>query len=576
VEVPGIQGISVSVDYTSAGGASQEYIITDTAVENSNLVSTVNNIPWTVVDSFINSTTTSTHYMLRTELDGSLAIVFGDGVFGKSPAMGDSINLTYIRSAGLAGNAYSTDLITVVGSTIYDQAGVARSVTVTNTSTFLGGDDAETIEDIRTNAPHVFATGDRYVTKEDFIAGVGAYPSVGDVNVWGEAEEVAPNYDNFNQVKICVILQNWILPDDVFKQALSTYLYTKSLMTVRYSYVAPVILEVIPSLSIKASPRTSLSFLQAQIDAALASRFVLGTTTQLGTDVYHSDIVASIEGVAGVVYSHATLKIRKQLLSSYNSTYDWSQTMDIVPLALGGVELYIDDTRIASDDGAGSWTASSSSYAVTGYIDYTTGLVGANISPAPAIFSNVYCRYQPNQAGDIIVGLNQICRYISTEYYKSLWTIKHIRAGEVIWEDVGYNSLTQQGEEAILETFFRAGAAFTPTEFYVRLCNYSPLVTDTLSTLSGEPNSFGYAGQLLERSTIGFPTKTLTGDGNYRLITKVITFTASGGNIGPVTNAFLATTASNTGKLLAFRSLSMQRTILDGDSMTIQFQIDLS
>lgn len=416
VDVPSIQGKLINVSYTSSGGTTQEYNIVDTQVENSNLNVVINDVVWTKVTSFINSIATSMHYVLRPELDGTITIVFGNGVFGKCPSTGDSVDISYIKSDGLSGNVYDTAVINTLSSTIYDEDGVATNVSVTNTTTFLGGDDAEDIEDVRNNAPNVFSTGDRLVTKSDFMAVIGSYPSVGDVNVWGEAEEANPNYNNFNQVKICAILQNWVLPDESFQSTLSEYLYNKSLMTVRYSYVDSVVLEVIPSLTIVANSGVSLSYLQAQIDTTLASQFVLGSTTNLGTSVYFGDIVALIEGIAGVKRSYVVLKVRKELTSAYDSTYSWSQLMDTVPLLIGGVELYIDDTKIATDNGSGGWTASSSAYTISGLIDYNTGLVGANISPSPITGETVYCRYQQNNSGDILVGLNQICRYIKTEY----------------------------------------------------------------------------------------------------------------------------------------------------------------
>ena len=159
--------------------------------------------------------------------------------------------------------------------------------------------------------------------------------------------------------------------------------------------------------------------------------------------------------------------------------------------------------------------------------------------------------------------------------WNGIWTVKHIRNGEVIWEDVGKNSLVQEGEEAMLETFFRNATSYAPTQFYVRLCNSVPNIASTLGSIIGEANTGSYAPKLLERSSIGFPTKDITTGGNYRLTSKVITFTAAGGTIGPVTNAYLATSSDNNGKLIAFRALSMARTILNGDSMTIQMQIDL-
>jgi hypothetical protein len=161
------------------------------------------------------------------------------------------------------------------------------------------------------------------------------------------------------------------------------------------------------------------------------------------------------------------------------------------------------------------------------------------------------------------------------DWFDNIWEIKHIRNGKVIWEDIQRNSLVQEGEESILESFFRNTGGFTPTEFYVRLCNDNLVITDTLTTIINEPVGNGYEGQLLERSTVGFPTKELDA-GAYRLVSKLIEFTAVAGDIGPVTTAFLSTTENNSGKLIAFRALAMTRTILDGDSMTIQFRLKLS
>jgi hypothetical protein len=159
--------------------------------------------------------------------------------------------------------------------------------------------------------------------------------------------------------------------------------------------------------------------------------------------------------------------------------------------------------------------------------------------------------------------------------YNSIWKIQHIRDGKVIWEDEKKNSLTQEGAEAFLETFFRNNATYAPTEFSVRVCNYTPSILSTLNSILNEPTTGGYTAQLLERSTTGFPTKDITSGGNYRLTSKIISFTASGADIGTVTNAYMSTTSGNLGKLIAFRSLSMTRTIKDGDTLTLQIKIDL-
>lgn len=157
---------------------------------------------------------------------------------------------------------------------------------------------------------------------------------------------------------------------------------------------------------------------------------------------------------------------------------------------------------------------------------------------------------------------------------QTFWDERYYSKGELLWEKTYQkNSLANQGALAILQTYYQ-NTATAPTNFYVGLCNYSPLVTDTLTTIQNEPSGNGYARQIVPASSVGFPTNDIAPDGNPRLTSWVVTFTATGGNIGPVITAFISTSINNAGILQGFLPLSMQRTILSGDSMTYQFYIE--
>jgi hypothetical protein len=159
-------------------------------------------------------------------------------------------------------------------------------------------------------------------------------------------------------------------------------------------------------------------------------------------------------------------------------------------------------------------------------------------------------------------------------WFDNIWTIQHRRNGKVIYEEIQRNSLADQGESAMLELFFRNDSAYTPAQFYVRLCNDTLEKTDTLATVLNEASGNGYTAQLIERSAVGFRTKELN-EGYYRLTSKELTFTAVGGDIGPVTTAYLATTTDNSGLLICFKPLKMSRTVLSGDEMVVQMRIKL-
>ena len=415
VDATGIQGEQIALNYTSTGVVNQEYRINDTSVENTNIIIIVDGVTWTLVDSFIDSTAASTVYMIRPNLDDTVTIVFGDNVFGKAPDASNGIVIDYIRSLGLTGNVYELDKILTVSSNILDEDGDSVAVNVTNTSVFLGGDAEQDTEEIRYEAPKVFSTGDRAVTKADYIAILEDYAGVANANAWGENEESPPNYTMYNQVKLVVLLQNWVLPDAAFQSVLSDYLYTKSMMTVRYSYVDPDILEIIPTMTIKATRGSTLSYIESLIDTALDTQFTLGTTTRLGISKRISDIISSIEAVPGVSYSYTALKIRKVLTSLYNPSYHWGEILTAIPVEAGTIELFIDGAKEGTDNGVGGWTTTGS-YTLSGVINYTTGSCLLSTSPALPVEAVVNVLYQQNENGDCVVTKNQICQLYGTEY----------------------------------------------------------------------------------------------------------------------------------------------------------------
>ena len=158
------------------------------------------------------------------------------------------------------------------------------------------------------------------------------------------------------------------------------------------------------------------------------------------------------------------------------------------------------------------------------------------------------------------------------KFYEGIWTIQHVREGKVIWEEVKKNALVDEGEQLIADTFFRA--LNTPASFWLRLYNGSFTEASTLATASTFEMVIanGYTAMNVERSVVGFPTLEQH-DGDWRVVSKEVIFTASGGQIGPLNTAILATSVGNTGKLLAYMALSVSRTLVDGDSLLVTFYI---
>ena len=134
------------------------------------------------------------------------------------------------------------------------------------------------------------------------------------------------------------------------------------------------------------------------------------------------------------------------------------------------------------------------------------------------------------------------------------------------------NTLLDDGEQMLLDIGFRAAAQGS---FYLGVANDTPLETDTLADLAGEPVGNGYARQALARNSTDWPVLALN-SGDYQVISKLVTFTASGGSIGPVNIMFLCDAASGTvGKYIAWASLSEAITLGDAESLGCKIKVKL-
>jgi len=432
VEVSSIQGQLIQKEVTSDGSTEQEYLVKDEDVENSGNTNNpsfrviVDGTEWTKVSSFLYSDSTDEHYRVINEPDSTVSVLFGDDVNGKAPSAGATIIIQYIRTEGADGNViYSGSAsITTLNSTIYDEDGTQVSVSVTHDASFLGGSDEEGIEEIRYNAPRVFSTGDRAVTKDDFNAILETYSSIASVNVWGENEEaeaagVTADYEMLNKVKISIVLENWELTDSDFEATLATYLKDLSMIAVKYEFVDPTILYVIPVLMIKVNTGYSLTQTQAEVESELADQFTLGDTTKLGTKIKYSNVLAALNNLEGVSYIAGYFEIKKALSDSYNVSHDWGAALDAVSIKPESCRLFIDGTYVTTDsnndDGTGSFT-SSGAYTISGTVNYTTGVVLLDIAPAA---SSVYIRYQQGETDEeersVVPTFNQICYLEDTD-----------------------------------------------------------------------------------------------------------------------------------------------------------------
>ena len=140
-------------------------------------------------------TATSQYYSLREAPNGSYEITFGDGITtGKTPAAGEVIRVTYLSTSAAAANS-ATSFTPQSEITVDD---VDYTISVSTVSRAAGGSDKESIDSIKANAPISYASQNRMVTANDYIALItrnfGSF--LDDVTAWGGEDNIPADFGN--------------------------------------------------------------------------------------------------------------------------------------------------------------------------------------------------------------------------------------------------------------------------------------------------------------------------------------------------------------------------------------------
>ena len=156
----------------------------------------------------------------------------------------------------------------------------------------------------------------------------------------------------------------------------------------------------------------------------------------------------------------------------------------------------------------------------------------------------------------------------------------HVRhrsvSGDIIWEEhILANIWHDEGEEYLVKVAFSEELA-VPANHYIGLDDRVALAEDdTLASLTDEPVGNGYSRQAVATDNTDYTCSQV--GGNWQAKTKTVTFTASGGSIGPVQNCFLTDQAAGAvGDLYCSLALSQSRTLADGESLDVDMTISIS
>lgn len=164
-----VQGISVSGELlgSSSGSAEQNFKLNYSSVILDSIEVYINEgdgfEQWTRVDNFIDSSPTSKDYTVTIDDNDEATIVFGDGVFGKIPkTIKDGMYCSYRVGGGTQGNVGANKIV------LLDSNLALVSQTFNPYTADISGQDKETLEEIKRNAPVAYRTTWGALTIRDF------------------------------------------------------------------------------------------------------------------------------------------------------------------------------------------------------------------------------------------------------------------------------------------------------------------------------------------------------------------------------------------------------------------------
>ena len=194
------------------------------------------NESYLVADNILNVDSTSKVFFIEEIEDDRYEILLGDGVLGKKVDNGSRVEVSYITTSGPESNGVRTFVFSGV---IENQNGASPnsfSTIITNVVASSGGEEKESIKNIKTNAPKMYGTQDRAVTAQDYSAIIRkVYPSVSDIIIFGGEDQDPPEYG-----KVFIVLK----PTDAsFLSSLTKQEIISDLKKYMVASVRPVIVD---------------------------------------------------------------------------------------------------------------------------------------------------------------------------------------------------------------------------------------------------------------------------------------------------------------------------------------------
>jgi hypothetical protein len=252
----------------------------------------------------------STLFILKEAPNSLFELSFGDGAtFGKAPEPGNKIVMNYVSTTGAAAN----------GALLFTPAAEYTDgvpIVVTTVSVSTGGDDKESIDRIRQNAPFQYATQNRMVTAADYSSLILRNFStlIRDIIAWGGEDNLDPE---FGAVYVSILYEADVTEQVKLTTQQSILDIVDQLAVVSFNtrFSDPIITYVEIGNFFRFNPRLSTLSLNSITTKVIdvIEKYFVDNTGEFGKSFRKSNMLTLIDDVSPAVLSNrATVKMQQR------------------------------------------------------------------------------------------------------------------------------------------------------------------------------------------------------------------------------------------------------------------------
>tara|TARA_Y100000361_G_scaffold69963_2_gene61764 strand:- start:12710 stop:14524 length:1815 start_codon:yes stop_codon:yes gene_type:complete len=322
------EGNYVSETYTYNAAIPQRFRLKNSNIDTSTIKiivrDTISDTTFTefrLADNIIGFDGTSNVFFLQEGEDERYQIIFGDGILGKKLKTNNYIEITYITTNG---NVANNARVFTFGALLEDSLGNSNygpTINLTTVSAATGGEELESIDSIKRNAPKFFNTQSRAVTADDYESIIrNIYPSIADIVSFGGEDADPPEY---GKVKIVIKPKFSTKLSQYTKNLIVTQLKKYSVVSVTPEIIDPSITYVELNSKIyynKSKTDLTEAEIKSKVNQSLTSYRSTSDLEKFNGRFKYSRIVGIIDSTETSITSNETdIKLRKDFYPILNT-----------------------------------------------------------------------------------------------------------------------------------------------------------------------------------------------------------------------------------------------------------------